>query len=815
MKKILSALLALFMLASCFSFSAVAVEDSSTEESAAPEISAEPVESEEISPVESEEISVEAPSREESQDVSVEAPVEESSDVVSEETSSETESEEPVETREIVFSIIGEGRISIRCGDRVFSKLNADKGCTIEVPVGEDAVFSIIPTEGVAVLDITVISADDYAAEPAAATVTINNVSRNAFVDIELTAAEFVPVSVTVLEGEDGQTHGSYNAPSDKCVAGGSFNLSLLPAAGYGVKSVTVNGTALAAIPFEAGTVSIAIEEETEIEVEYSLLYEIIVSCGEGGSFTVAGAELAEDEYVVKVPEGRAFSVSIVPDEGKVVKAITLSNGTTVRNRTEYSFTVSGNERVTISFDDAEAVYYVSTQVIDGVGGEIFPDTTQQVYEGNSIEISFVPEDGYVIDYVTVNGVKWDVTGEMVPITNIRENKHVRVKFKLADESSEEISEEESSEENAETPESTEKPGENTDGYDADGLMAITTTNANGEVWVSLAGGTVVKPSGIIYLNKLLDTQTVRLGVDGEYEWFIPVGEKIAEGKAIDFGVVFNGEYTEKVKQYFETKAGDRGFEHLPPILVVERNDNSQLPAAALLKVNAVKLTQDDASAFAVGNKAEWIKHTPLSNEYVSYINNQLLVVDENGYLAGPMNGQYGVFLGYISSTSTVKVVFNSAFCSLNTYSNKSKDENGNDVIELLQKSGEEFSITVRPKNGYCFKSISSNYSNMTLYDEKGNDITAVHAGFNAQVIIRVSGVSADGVITLEAVEEASEPAQRDTSNNFDWGIFAFIIVIVIVMIGGGIFFVIKWRQGEDDEDDDEYEDYEDEEDEE
>ncbi len=842
MKKIFCSLLALLMLAGSFSLSAFAVEDSSAEESAeAVESVEESVPNEEptvepSSDEESEEPTVEPSSDEESEEPTVEPSsdeeseeptVEPSSDEESEELSSEAESEESsseeesddVEKREIQIRLIGEGRISVIYKGKPYPKITENNGCTIEVPIGEDATFEILPADEYAVSEIAVITTDEYSADLAAATVTITQVSRSAFVEISLAEAEFVPVNVTVLEGEDGNANGSYGG-LDNCAVGTKYNLTLLPAEGYGVKSVTVNGEALAGAPLEGGTVGIIVEEETEIEIEYSLLYEITLRCNEGGIITIAGVELKNGEYIM-APEGREITVSVVPDEGNAVKTIKLSSkGITVNNKNEYSFTVSGNEFVDVSFDEEDATYIVRTQVIGDVGGFIFPDTPQTVYEGNSIDISFVPDEGYVIEYVRVNGITWAVTGEMVTITNITEDKTVRVKFISVDESSEEESEEEeesseSSEETDESSESEESEDSSESVHDAESIKTLISP-ANDGVKFSFKDSTVVNAAGVAYINEQLATQNVYIGVVDEYFWFIPAGSKLPIGKDIDFGIVFDKEeYRNEASDYFEPIADKEKFGDFY-LLHISRNELVSLPEGTMLQVNVKKKTGG-----GIDEDAEWIRHNPdgkePSEKYNSFINNQILKVGEDGWVSAPMDAEFGFFINKIHETSTITVSFNPDNCFLNTYGTRIKGEDGTEKAEILQASGTEFVLKIRPKSGFCFSDIKSNEfggavadSRIKLYGKDGKELNGGCAGYNEELIVRISDVSRNGNITIEMAEAEAAEDQKDSNNDVDWTMITIIIVIAVVAIGGGVLFVIKWRQSDDDDDED-YEDYDDE----
>ena len=818
MKKILCVLLALLMLAGTASVSAFAVEESAAEESVEA-----PSNEESEAPIvveSSEDVSESTPAESESEEVSVDTPSEDvSADTPSEDESEDASSEESaeLETRVVNVNLRGEGMISIRYNGEMYSKIKAGKSAAIEVPLGEDAVFYILPSEEYIVSDIAVSTRDEFATDIAAGTFTISAVSIGASVEITLTEAEIVPVSVTVLNDEDGKPNGSYSGRANAAV-GTMYNLELLPADGYGVKSVTVNGTALTSFPLASGTVSILIEgEDNEITVEYSPLFEITLICGSGGTATIGGVALESGDYVM-APSGRSITISVTPEDGNTVKTIKFRNkGNTVANRAEYSFTVEGNEAIEVSFGEEDATYTVRTYVVGETGGFIFPDKPQTVHEGNSIDISFVPDEGYVIDYVRVNGITWQVTGETVTITNIKEDKVVRVKFKAVDESSSEESEDEDPEVNTSTeddpPENESKPDvSNKDYYDGDSIKNAVSENGAAKE-ILLKNVTVVNPSGLAYINELLTASDVCIGIKDEYFWVIPKGEKFAITGNI--GIIFNGDYSVEAKEAFETQAEKAGFAHLS-ILHLQRRSLVQLPKGSYLKVNVVKLTEDDDTPLTVGKRVEWIGHDPSAKEnkdkFSSLINDRLITVDGAGWVSAAMDVECALFLGYIDEYSAVKLVFDAKTVAFNSYGDKlSRDADGKDVVEFLQKSETEFVIKIRTKNGYCFNSISApGYHNMKLFDKEGKELTGSLAGLKGEITVRIVGLSADGVVTVETVKEAAKDDEKDSGNGVDITIIVLIVVIAGVAIGGGVLFVIKWRQNEDDDDD--YEDYDDDE---
>lgn len=777
--KLISVVLALLMLFGAFGVTAFA---ENSEELTEPEVSV-PSSGESEPP--SGEVSVETP------------PVEDSSEVV--------------EYCRITV-LIPVGGASVEYGSRVYDGVSAGNECVLSVPMGSTAVISVTPDLGYSLSSIAVGTVDTYNADEATGIITIQSVSRNADIKVELTDAESFPVSVEVV-GEGGKV--SYE--NDFCYAGSVFDLTLRPADGYGVKSVTVNGEEIKNAPLGYGIMNIEITEESVITVEYSQLWEVSVECGNGGAYSVAGMPSSTASDVIGIPSGREVEIVAVPDEGMTVDKIEFVSAGESYDKSVVSFTLEQNERIKISFkkDDGERDnFLVVTEVVGEGGGIVIPDQATYVKKGGSITVKFVADLDCEIDYVKVNGYEWTVIDGSITIKDVKEDLRVRVKFKPLEETSgEDVPEPEESIEIPDVPTG--------DKYTASSILSVITMGNDGILNVSLGDITVLDKSALEHLNTVLKDSGVSIGVDGAYKWIIPEGASLGLVDSLDFGVVFDGAYTQVVKSYFEDRAQAEGQSGATPIIVVERNVATAFPKNTLLSVNAVAITADSNERFVAGNKAEWIKYTPLSDGYSSFAGDKLFQVDDNGYITVPMSSdsKYGVFRGYVGNSSCISIVYDDKMCGFDVYGTVSKTEEGLSVNTILQKSGTDFTVTVCPKDGFCIQKISGDYESITLYDESGNDITkGNYAGVHGEIKVTVSGVSADGKITVVMADEdaSSKDDGEDKSGGPSIQVIILIIVISVVMIGGGVFFVIKWRQSEDDddeyEDDDDYEDDEDDE---
>ncbi|MDI9336809.1 MAG: T9SS type A sorting domain-containing protein [Alphaproteobacteria bacterium] len=122
---------------------------------------------------------------------------------------------------------------------------------------------------------------------------------------------------------------------------------------------------------------------------------------------------------------GNSISFNFIPDVGYLIDSVFVNDSfATTSNR--YTFeSVKSKQTIRATFKNQTFTITVSASI----GGRIIPQGDTTIYYDSSIEYSFLPDVGYVIDSVFVNGIV--VTKQIQYIfKNIVSNQNIRVVFK-------------------------------------------------------------------------------------------------------------------------------------------------------------------------------------------------------------------------------------------------------------------------------------------------------------------------------------------------------------------------------------------------
>ena len=156
-------------------------------------------------------------------------------------------------------------------------------------------------------------------------------------------------------------------------------------------------------------------------ELNLSGAGQVVPAAGEGGSYAVA--------------DGGTLSFTLVPDAGWTIGEVSATGGTGVSlegNRLSVG-PVQADCTVSVAFErvepDPSVLYQLEAQVVGG-GGSVEPDGPVQVARGESALVRFLPDAGYVVDEVRVNGARTTVFADTYLIPAMTEDMHVEVSFK-------------------------------------------------------------------------------------------------------------------------------------------------------------------------------------------------------------------------------------------------------------------------------------------------------------------------------------------------------------------------------------------------
>lgn len=328
---------------------------------------------------------------------------------------------------------------------------------------GKQQTVTLIPDEGKKVKSV-IVNGVSMIGEVDAAHMSLNlgAITSNTTVSVEFCdVTDLRPTDPGYNLPPSGQTTVYYNVTtsspngggivlpaSAKVARGGGVELTMMPNNGYELESVTVNGADRTSRVDAAGTLSLTnITADTVVSAKFKKtqtsdledFYTVFVSCGEGGSVSPAGA--------LTVAAGGSQTITIMPDPGYKISDIRVDNVSSGKGFTGTAYTlfnVTKDQNVFVSFEKGSGGSSVLTHDViatSTVNGRVSPEGTTKVADGKNASFTFVPNAGYKLSYVTVDGVdvpaQYIVNNQYV-FTDVRENHSLHAVFADEGQSAEE-----------------------------------------------------------------------------------------------------------------------------------------------------------------------------------------------------------------------------------------------------------------------------------------------------------------------------------------------------------------------------------------
>ena len=252
---------------------------------------------------------------------------------------------------------------------------------SVSVSYGTNRTFSITANIGYTIANVLV----DGVSQGAIGSYTFSNVTANHTISATFTANSY---SITASAG----TGGSISPSGSVTVNHGANQIfTITPDTGYGVTSVLVDGASVGAV--SSYTFTNIIGNHT-ITASFALnTYTINASAGTGGSISPSGA--------VSVTGGTNQTFTITANTGYRIADV-LVDGSSVGTVSSFTFT-NINSSHTISASFTANTYTITASA--GVGGSISPSGSVTVNHGANQTFSIIPNTGYQISNVTVDGV--------------------------------------------------------------------------------------------------------------------------------------------------------------------------------------------------------------------------------------------------------------------------------------------------------------------------------------------------------------------------------------------------------------------------
>lgn len=305
----------------------------------------------------------------------------------------------------------------------------------VRVLHGSSQMFALLPSDGYAVDQVTV---DGRPVAAAGSVLTLFDLTQETTVRVTFKRSDqpVPPVTTHTITAKTG-AHGAISpAGATKVIEGGSVLYSLIPDAGYHVDVLTVDGVTYEgydrlAYRFEDVaedhqiSVTFAPDQKDEPVQEYVTVH---ASADTGGSISPAGD--------VRLPKGATQTFFFLAEQGKRVSELTVDGKTFAFSGSSYTlFNATADTSIAVRFADDDAdepapaptTYTVSSSA--GEHGSVWPSGDTTVIEGGSLLLTFVPEEGYEVDEVSVGGTVVQHGGVSYRVKDVVADTSVAVTF--------------------------------------------------------------------------------------------------------------------------------------------------------------------------------------------------------------------------------------------------------------------------------------------------------------------------------------------------------------------------------------------------
>ena len=191
---------------------------------------------------------------------------------------------------------------------------------------------------------------------------------------------------------------------------------TITPNTGFVVDSLFVNGLKVDSITSYTFD---SVKSNQTISVKFKVqTFTITTSVGNGGSISPQGISI--------VYYGTKPSYIITPNTGFVIDSLFV-NGLKVDSITSYTFdSVKSNQTISVKFK----VQTFTITATAGNGGSITPQGTNTLNYGTKPTYTILPNTGYILDTLFVNGLKVD-SNSSYTFDSVKSNQTISVKFKV------------------------------------------------------------------------------------------------------------------------------------------------------------------------------------------------------------------------------------------------------------------------------------------------------------------------------------------------------------------------------------------------
>jgi len=254
----------------------------------------------------------------------------------------------------------------------------------IYVNYGQGYSCSIAPNAGYHVEDVLI----DGASVGAVTTYSFSNVTSDRTIEVRF--AENPAVTINATAGANGSITPSGNV---SVISGLNQTFTMLPAAGYRVADVIVDGVSKGAVSSYTFTKVSPVSHTIDVTFMVDT-FTVTASSGANGSISPSGVST-----IIKGADSPTFIIS--PAVG--YKANVVVDGVSQGNISSYTFTgVTANHTITASFSP---LTYRITPIYDASKGTMTPSGFIYVNHGSGYPVTIKPALGFHVENVLVDGV--------------------------------------------------------------------------------------------------------------------------------------------------------------------------------------------------------------------------------------------------------------------------------------------------------------------------------------------------------------------------------------------------------------------------
>lgn len=286
--------------------------------------------------------------------------------------------------------------VTVLCGDGGTYTLSEPS----PVPENIDETLTVMPDQGYEINEVTYNGAKVVLNDDNTYTFTATE-DATITISFKKTNSEEPPVETTkyTVSVDCNKENGDYEIThSGEVEKDTEVTLTLKPEENYEAE-VTVNGEV---VEIENNTYTFTVDKVIAITITFKATepqekkYNVSVDCGENGEY-----EITQEG---KVDENTEVTFTVKPNAGYEVNAFVVNGEEKELTDNAYTFSVTEDTEINITFKEQGSQKLYSIDVKCDENGEYTLTPDGMVLSGTNVTLEVIPNQGYTVDEVTVNG---------------------------------------------------------------------------------------------------------------------------------------------------------------------------------------------------------------------------------------------------------------------------------------------------------------------------------------------------------------------------------------------------------------------------